>query len=107
MVGGSVLSRLSWARCVSLQARDCARTRRTMSTYIRAAAVNSDLRNASEHKKPTCQHLPARAKVVICGGGAQGAAIAYKLALAGWGEDVVLIEQVKQINKRQEFANYL
>ena len=29
------------------------------------------------------------------GGGAQGAAIAYKLALAGWGEDVVLIEQVK------------
>ena len=32
-------------------------------------------------------------KVVICGGGAQGAAIAYKLAEAGWGNEVVLIEQ--------------
>ena len=32
-------------------------------------------------------------KVVICGGGAQGAAIAYRLAEAGWGEDVLLLEQ--------------
>ena len=30
---------------------------------------------------------------MICGGGAQGAAIAYKLAEAGWGAEVVLIEQ--------------
>ena len=30
-------------------------------------------------RRPTCKELPAKAKVVICGGGAQGAAIAYKL----------------------------
>ena len=30
-------------------------------------------------RRPTSKTLPAKAKVVICGGGAQGAAIAYKL----------------------------
>jgi len=40
--------------------------------------------------------LPSKAKVVICGGGAQGAAIAYKLAQRGLGSDIVLIEQVKK-----------
>ena len=37
--------------------------------------------------------LPNRAKVVVCGGGAQGAAIAYKLALKGMGSDVVILDQ--------------
>ncbi len=48
---------------------------------------------ASDLERP-CSELPAKAKVVICGGGAQGAAIAYKLAQRGLGSDVVLIEQV-------------
>jgi len=64
-----------------------------MSTYLKTAAVKDDLINASEHKRPTQDSLPSQAKVVICGGGAQGAAIAYKLAEAGWGNEVVLIEQ--------------
>jgi len=50
------------------------------------------LLNASEHRKKSVP-LPAKAKVVICGGGAQGAAIAYKLAEHGWGADVVLLEK--------------
>ena len=41
---------------------------RMMSTYIRAAAVNNDLINASENKRPTVKSLPNSAKVVICGG---------------------------------------
>lgn len=32
-------------------------------------------------------------QVVICGGGAQGAAIAYRLAEEGWGDQVLMIEQ--------------
>ena len=35
-------------------------------------------------------------QVVICGGGAQGAAIAYRLAEAGWGDGVVMLEQVRK-----------
>lgn len=37
--------------------------------------------------------LPKKAKVVICGGGVQGAAVAYHLAKLGWGGETVLLEQ--------------
>jgi hypothetical protein len=50
---------------------------------------------ASDLERPSSD-LPSKAKVVICGGGAQGAAIAYKLAQRGLGSDVVLIEQVSR-----------
>ena len=46
---------------------------------------SSDLVYASKLETPTAE-LPDKAKVVICGGGAQGAAIAYKLAQRGLGE---------------------
>jgi len=68
--------------------------RKCYSTYIRAAVqARRDLINASENRRPTTTELPESTKIVICGGGAQGAAIAYKLAEYGFGEDVVLIEQ--------------
>lgn len=35
---------------------------------------------------------PREAQVVICGGGAIGAAVAYHLALAGLGEETILVE---------------
>lgn len=68
---------------------------RRMSTYIQASIKKStsNLINASEVKKRTVSELPKKAKVVICGGGAQGAAIAYRLGEYGWGDDVLLIEQ--------------
>lgn len=37
--------------------------------------------------------LPSEAKVVICGGGVMGAAVAYHLAQRGWGDKTVLIEK--------------
>ena len=92
MAGGHVLLGLTRAPCHSNFFRD----KRLMSTYIRAAAVKHDLRNASEEKRNVVRTLPKKAKVVICGGGAQGAAIAYKLAEAGGDlidQGVVLIEQ--------------
>jgi hypothetical protein len=42
---------------------------------------------------PVVGHLPNKAKIVIVGGGAQGMAIAYKLALKGYGPDTVIIDQ--------------
>lgn len=37
--------------------------------------------------------LPSKAKVVICGGGVMGAAVAYHLARRGWGDKTLLIEK--------------
>ena len=53
---------------------------------------DSNLTYASELDRPVAE-LPSSAKIVICGGGAQGAAIAYKLALRGLGNDTVLLDQ--------------
>ena len=52
----------------------------------------SDLAYASKLETPSAE-LPKKAKVVICGGGAQGAAIAYKLAQRGLGDETVLLDQ--------------
>ena len=40
---------------------------------------------------------PNEAKIVIVGGGAQGMAIAYKLAKQKLGKDIVVIDQVLRI----------
>lgn len=39
--------------------------------------------------------LPSKAKVVICGGGVMGAAVAYHLSKRGWGAETVVIEKEK------------
>ncbi|KAF9412520.1 hypothetical protein HW555_008989 [Spodoptera exigua] len=39
--------------------------------------------------------LPPKAKVVICGGGMMGAAVAYHLARRGWGDKTIVIEKEK------------
>ena len=41
--------------------------------------------------------FPNEAKIVIVGGGAQGMAIAYKLAKQKLGKDIVVIDQVLKI----------
>lgn len=38
---------------------------------------------------------PKESRVVICGGGIMGSAVAYHLALSGWGPHTVIIEQSK------------
>ncbi len=42
----------------------------------------------------TTDELPESAKIVIVGGGAQGMAIAYKLAEQGYGNETVVLDQV-------------
>ncbi len=37
--------------------------------------------NLLYYRRPTTTELPESTKIVICGGGAQGAAIAYKLGI--------------------------
>ena len=47
--------------------------------------------------------LPPEAKIVVCGGGAQGAAIAYKLAQKGLAKETVLIDKVRGTNHSDNF----
>ena len=41
----------------------------------------------------TSETLPTHARVVICGGGVQGAALGYFLAQHGWGKDTIILDQ--------------
>ena len=43
----------------------------------------------------SAEALPSHAKVVICGGGVQGAALGYFLAQHGWGKDTIILDQGK------------
>jgi cation diffusion facilitator CzcD-associated flavoprotein CzcO len=43
----------------------------------------------------SAEALPSHAKVVICGGGVQGAALGYYLAQHGWGKDTIILDQGK------------
>ncbi len=50
------------------------------------------MRTGTDMGTPPSRDLPARAQVVIIGGGVIGASIAYHLAHLGW-TDVVVVEQ--------------
>lgn len=52
-----------------------------------------DVLDHSERLDGCLSTLPAKAKVVICGGGMMGAAVAYHLARRGWGNNTVVIEK--------------
>lgn len=58
-------------------------------------AVSSRLNELDhEEKLEGClSSLPSEAKVVICGGGVMGAAVAYHLARRGWGGKTILVEK--------------
>lgn len=54
-----------------------------------------DALNHEERLEGCLSCLPTKAKVVICGGGVMGAAVAYHLARRGWGNQTILIEREK------------
>ncbi len=62
-------------------------------SWTRLKSTASTLKYASEEILPASAELPPEARVVICGGGAQGAAIAHSLAQRGLAKDVVILDK--------------
>ncbi|XP_040572212.1 pyruvate dehydrogenase phosphatase regulatory subunit, mitochondrial [Lepeophtheirus salmonis] len=78
-----------------LQNKDSFSSRDFSISLAHLTGVPIDIKNLTQSSKleiPS-HSLPSDAQIVICGGGAQGAAIAFKLAQQGYGEQTVLIEQ--------------
>lgn len=54
----------------------------------------SDVENSTKHSDSQMTIIPPnKAKVVICGAGVMGAAVAYQLANIGLGPETVILEQ--------------
>lgn len=76
--------------------RSCIRLRITPQDNRRYLAYGSaifrkDVESATFVTETTAP--PRHARVVVCGGGVMGAAVAYNLAKLGWGPETVLVEQ--------------
>ena len=71
----------------------CRYTKYLSTKYHKTTYIFSTPFQFGSNVNPTTESLPEKAKVVIVGGGAQGTAIAYKLAQAGLGADTVVIDQ--------------
>lgn len=76
-------SKLLYNRCASQKNKVLSRNHKTAEVITK---LNNATSENSEHV------LPKEARVVICGGGVMGGAVAYYLSLLGWGAETVLIE---------------
>lgn len=79
------------------------RVRHGVQNYTRFKCIRDGSRSLSsldsldheERLRDCLSSLPSSARVVICGGGVMGAAVAYHLARRGWGPHTVVIEKEK------------
>lgn len=82
-------SRLLYSRCTVQGRKALFRNYKTEEAATKVTNVVSD---DSEHA------LPKETRVVICGGGVMGGAVAYHLSLMGLGPETILIESGRYIN---------
>jgi len=75
-------SKLLYSRCV-MQGRNLFNHHKTAE--IATKSINTTLEDAE-------YSFPKEARVVICGGGVMGGAVAYHLSLMGLGSQTVLVE---------------
>lgn len=67
---------------------------RCISNSSRSSA-NVDKLDHEDRLDGCLNSLPSKAKIVICGGGVMGAAVAYHLSKRGWGGDTIVVEKEK------------
>ncbi|XP_049885226.1 pyruvate dehydrogenase phosphatase regulatory subunit, mitochondrial [Pectinophora gossypiella] len=71
----------------------CIKSDRCVGVASRHISSLLDALNHHETLEGCLSTLPSKSKVVICGGGVMGAAVAYHLAKRGWGDKTILIEK--------------
>lgn len=77
------------SHCHQLQIQSISLNNRSQKRSISTASVD---RRGSKYASNI---LPAKKRVVICGGGVMGAAVAYHLVLRGWADETVVLEKGK------------
>lgn len=76
----------------SIQTKNRVRWQKKENLLCDSRSINSAVFTVNDSKYESVA-LPQQAKVVICGGGVMGAAVAYHLGLQGWGKDTVILDQ--------------
>lgn len=67
--------------------------------FLHLSAVPANfITSSNEPGRYESNAVPRHARIVICGGGAMGAAVAYHLAEQGLGHETVLLEQDRFVN---------
>jgi len=78
-----------WKRSGVLYSRYVAQGRIFSNSH---KTVNISTKSINAITIENLEHVPKEARVVICGGGVMGGAVAYHLSLMGLGLETVLIE---------------
>lgn len=81
-----------WKHSRSLYSRCIAQGKSILSNNHETADVAARSTNAATASESLEHALPKEARVVICGGGVMGGAVAYHLSLMGLGLETVLVE---------------
>lgn len=71
------------------------RTYQCIGILSRNLSTRIDALDHEERLEGCLSTLPSKTKVVICGGGVMGAAVAYHLAERGWGDKTIVVEKEK------------
>lgn len=90
-------SRLLYGRCMVQGRKGLSRSYKTEEVTKVTDGASED----SEHA------LPKETRVVICGGGVMGGAVAYHLSLMGLGPETILIESGRYISSESIFLKLL
>lgn len=81
-------------QCYSINVKDRMNWHKKLNALQNCRLIHSVAFTESDSKYGSVT-LPQQAKVVICGGGVMGAAVAYHLGLLGWGKDTIILEQTR------------
>jgi len=84
-----------WKQSKLLYSRCAVQGRITLSRNYKTTELTTKVSDATSEDSEYA--LPKEARVVICGGGVMGGAVAYHLSLVGLGPETILVESDRYI----------
>lgn len=85
-----------WKQCKLLYSRGAVQRRKIFSRSYQTGETVTKVINVTSDDSEYA--FPKEARVVICGGGVMGGAVAYHLSLIGLGPETILVESGRYIN---------